>query len=71
MERATSQQEWKRAWADYEQAHKAWDAAMPSTQSSMPIQFESIDMDRLDQLKAEMDRAWSRIVTLDQNRPAT
>lgn len=67
MDRATWQQEWTNAWAEYQQAFQAWDSAMPSTQSSLPVQLASIDT--ANQLKGEMDQAWRRIVELSGNRP--
>ncbi len=71
MDRVTWQQEWTNAWAKHQQANEALDSAMPSTQSSTHVEFESIDTARLQRLKTEVDKAWSRIVELDENRPTT
>ena len=71
MDRVTWQQECKKAWAEHEQALKALASAMPSTQTSPSGQFEPIDWRQLLHLKAEADKAWSRIGELLQNRPTT
>lgn len=69
MDGSTWQEEWNSAWAEHQRVREAWDGAMPSTRSSLPVQFESIDTAKLDQLKSEMDEAWRRILDLDGSRP--